>query len=563
VHTTEQVKVGNNKLMLVLRLDRKRELSRPLHHHVEDEQTISRAARSDDCTCFNVWSLGISIAIGGTFMSWNQGLSCGFGNFLLATSMVGLAYFSLIVCISEMLSALPFAGGAYGIARCTLGFYPGFLVGCCEAFELIISVSQAALACASMICNIFGIAESVASPLICILLYIFSAGIQIQGGILFWRAANTMAVASCIFLLVFLVTAFKHTSFDRYAVSTSPLFHCHVSGFLLNLPLSAWFYGGVETLAFTCDLATTSNPKTAVPRGSVVCISTLIAVSLSIALVASSLPPGLDFLQLQTFPLNTGFMYLGVSFQMASFFSFIPTFASLFGFMFAYGRLLFFLATSGLLPEYLSRRWKPRKTPAAAIIAGSLVSYGASLLIFFFPLLGNNIFNICILPAFVGYCAQCVGYINLKIRFAKLKRLYHSPLGVFGAIFALFVFLICIVSILGFQQDHQTALICNAVVLFLLSVYYFTVAQARQTFSAEEQKIYGTSRVIRSDLQAALHRRRARELRGHLSVRSPTSRSRPQLNSRSVHPNQMAESYPIQNRYKNQGQGRINAPYSP
>eukprot|EP01035_Chromulina_nebulosa_P017292 gene17292-22828_t len=36
-----------------------------------------------------------------------------------------------------MISALPFSGGAYGLARLLIGFYPGFMVGIFEAIEYI------------------------------------------------------------------------------------------------------------------------------------------------------------------------------------------------------------------------------------------------------------------------------------------------------------------------------------------------------------------------------------------------------------------------------------------
>jgi len=490
-------------------------------------------------------------------MAWNQGLSCGFGNFLLSMILTGSAYLFLILCVSEMVSALPFAGGAYGLPRCILGFYPGFLLGCCEACELIISVSQAALSCALMICDIFEITSRVSVPLICIFLYLVSSGVQIQGGILFWRVSNILAVASCIFLLLFLAMCSKHASFERNVVSDGPFFHCQLSGFLLNLPLATWFYGGVETLPYVCDLAKTSNPKISVPRGCIACISTLLVSSFSILFAAASLPPGVQFLQQQIFPLNSGFMDFGISFQTATLFSFLATFASMFGFMFSYGRLLYFLATSGLLPTFLSHKWKSHGTPAAAIITGSVVSYGASLLFFYFPVLGDNVFNICILPAFVGYCAQCVVYIHLRRKFSKLKRAFHSPFGIYGAVFALCAFTVCIVSVIGFQQDGQVALTCNAVVLSLLSVYYFMVAKERQTFSAEEQKIYGNARVIHKDLEAAAKRCRERNQR---PARRRSLGGRNLLRrSISVYPQSMSGSQKIRHSNRNEASFGTNA----
>ena len=100
---------------------------------------------------FEVWALGISIVIGGQYFSWNFGLVAGFGSYLIATLLISVAYICLCFCTSELTSALPFAGGAYGLARCTLGYYPGFVVGCCETIEYIAYVSVSVYALGGMI----------------------------------------------------------------------------------------------------------------------------------------------------------------------------------------------------------------------------------------------------------------------------------------------------------------------------------------------------------------------------------------------------------------------------
>ena len=62
----------------------------------------------------DLWALGITITIGGQFITWNEGLSAGFGSFLICTCLVGFAYCCMIICVAELSSALPFAGDHYG-----------------------------------------------------------------------------------------------------------------------------------------------------------------------------------------------------------------------------------------------------------------------------------------------------------------------------------------------------------------------------------------------------------------------------------------------------------------
>jgi amino acid transporter len=56
----------------------------------------------------------MALTIGGQFYAWNVGLKAGVGSFVIAMLLVGTAYLCLDLCIAEMSSAVPFAGGAYG-----------------------------------------------------------------------------------------------------------------------------------------------------------------------------------------------------------------------------------------------------------------------------------------------------------------------------------------------------------------------------------------------------------------------------------------------------------------
>ena len=58
----------------------------------------------------DLWALGLTTAIGGHYFAWNAGLAAGFGSFLIALFLVFSAYFTVVLCIAELSSALPFAG---------------------------------------------------------------------------------------------------------------------------------------------------------------------------------------------------------------------------------------------------------------------------------------------------------------------------------------------------------------------------------------------------------------------------------------------------------------------
>lgn len=71
--------------------------------------------KSDEVSSLNLTSvdmiaLGLTTAIGGHYFSWNAGLSIGFGGFLIVLFLIASAYYTLVLCIAELSSALPFAG---------------------------------------------------------------------------------------------------------------------------------------------------------------------------------------------------------------------------------------------------------------------------------------------------------------------------------------------------------------------------------------------------------------------------------------------------------------------
>ena len=144
---------------------------------------------------FNMWCLGIAIVIGGQYFSWNAALSAGFGSCIISTCFMGTGYLCLCCCNAELTSSMPFAGGAYGLARVSLGLQQGFLVGCCEAVEYIVYVSSAALTLGIMIQEASG-TDVQLIPVYCLIFYIISTTLNVVGGSLFWHINTFLALVS-------------------------------------------------------------------------------------------------------------------------------------------------------------------------------------------------------------------------------------------------------------------------------------------------------------------------------------------------------------------------------
>lgn len=76
-------------------------------------------------TSYDMWALGLTTAIGGHYFAWNAGLKIGFGGFLIALGLISTAFVSLVLCIAELSSALPFAGNKI---TSTVQFMPNLCV---------------------------------------------------------------------------------------------------------------------------------------------------------------------------------------------------------------------------------------------------------------------------------------------------------------------------------------------------------------------------------------------------------------------------------------------------
>ena len=206
---------------------------------------------------FDLWALGITVVIGGQYFSWNAGLAAGFGSYLISTLLVGSSYVCLCFCNAEITSALPFAGGAYGIARVSLGLYPGFMIGCLEAIEYILYVSSSVIVLTTLICDITQTSLNLI-PVYSLVFFLVAVTIQIQGGLVFWRCNAFLGLVSIAILLMYNLGSLPWVNIANVSSPTTTggenytYFIGGFSGFLAVTPLAAWWYVGVESLNLSC-----------------------------------------------------------------------------------------------------------------------------------------------------------------------------------------------------------------------------------------------------------------------------------------------------------------------
>lgn len=78
---------------------------------VKGEQLESNSLTSTlDLNWIDMWALGVTISVAGTYFAWNVGLTAGFGTFIIDRFLVSMAYVCMILSVAELSSGLPFAG---------------------------------------------------------------------------------------------------------------------------------------------------------------------------------------------------------------------------------------------------------------------------------------------------------------------------------------------------------------------------------------------------------------------------------------------------------------------
>ncbi|RHY66204.1 hypothetical protein DYB34_007030, partial [Aphanomyces astaci] len=404
----------------------------------------------------DVWAVGITIVIGGQYYSWNGGLAAGTVSYGAAVVLMGLAYLSLALSMAEMTSMLPFAGGAYGLARCTLGFYVGFLVGICEAMEYISYVSCSMLQLGHMV-SIYHPLSQHGLYVMWVLAYIVAASLVTIGGKVFWHWSKCVAVASIVCIVVFCGLSLQYADVSHFAGGDFLVMGGFAS-FIEVFPLASWLYSGVESLNMLSN--DVINPKGIIPKGQVACVLTLLITSWAVFLVTVSLPPGMPFVAHELAPLSHGYaLALNITLASATVMSIPATFATTQGLMMAFTNVISALATSKLLPPKLGARSATFNTPVYATLLGSTLSLGLCIADNVVGGMDAIMFNVSMLFMFAAYTSQCLGYIFLKLRHNDRPRAFRSPVGIPGAVFAICVWIVSIVSITGFQHDNYISVV--------------------------------------------------------------------------------------------------------
>ncbi len=398
-------------------------------------------------------------------------------------------------------------GGAYGVARVTLGIFPGFLVAVCDSFKSIIYASAAAYSIGEMVWRANDGSTLIEAHRVYQFahwagFYLFCLAIHLYGRCFFWRVNLALAAMSVVILCIYIFGSIRFVEFEKNASypgeeGIGRWFHGGMYEFMSVLPLGTRFFQGIQSINLACGHI--KSPKTEVPKGYIWSMNLLMITSFAVFFLATAVKPGLLIFIRRLRPLSNGFkQILGVPHYRAAIVSIPPTIMSGFGFMYRYGQQLSAMGKSGMLNPVFGYELASRNSPYVSLLVGSALGYGLCIVQWYYPDMQHQLYSLSILGATTTFLSIFASFVVFRRSFPTIQREYVSPLGFGGAVYGFLVFLLCFISVCGFQEDFL-ALIMYGAILVVASVYYYFVVQKRQVFSEEEKTVMFRAYVVKGN----------------------------------------------------------------
>lgn len=444
------------------------------------------------------------------------GLVGGFYSFFIAVIMVISGYFTLIFCLAELTSIVCFSGGCYGYVRCANGPFFGYLTACCEIlannFMTIISVYSVgtSITTATSISRYY-------EPLWFFLTYLAVFLIHFQGGRRFWSMNGYCAIIGMLTVALFII---KALALNQY-IYTEPFIGnrhvgLHSDNFMTMFYYPTWCLIGTETA--TIAGAGITNGSEVIPWALIYCVSTIAAFTFTTMMLSiASYQGNWDDFSNVAFPVD--FMDQIVSNQdiknmLNALLIIPPNFSSAVGFMFPSKHLLFSLSASGVLPAFFKQKWGPQQVELNSLLTATVTQY-LVLMIGWSLSLNPPFFFICMLGGSFLYVSVHISYITFYFQFDSMKRGFHSPVGIFGAIYGIGCFSLVFLSLLIFQGPIHPPLFIGF--LIVASIYYFQVAQHTQFFSKEEQDKFMKAYIVNANKMRRKKKSKAKGLPSYMA----------------------------------------------
>jgi amino acid transporter len=164
---------------------------------------------------YQILSLALCSVLSNSICKFGNGLQAGLGYQIIFNVIAVLACGVYYCCVSELTSTFPFPGGSFGFARCTVGFYPGFLVGCLEFFYYATSVGVTASAIALALVDSHP--EWELRPVVVVLVVILIQFFLCMSKKVVFNLVAILALYGILVNLVFILGSWTYVDFNSWA----------------------------------------------------------------------------------------------------------------------------------------------------------------------------------------------------------------------------------------------------------------------------------------------------------------------------------------------------------
>lgn len=434
--------------------------------------------------------------ITGVYSVWNLSGFVGFGNLMILFLLVSIMYLMLISSLAETASSVPIAGGAYGLARFSLGFYPGFLVAGFEVMEYIINVGTCVATFGFQFEAIYPESDQKSTNYYnSIFFYVASYAIYaLFPGKPYFVFVTMLAITCILLLFIYIFGSLPFMNWEENVTNQSELLGVPAWDTVLAMvPPTAVFFG-IETIQM---FETTNNPRQTIPRAFWITFVFIFTLAIITIPIVYAVPPGQAGLGEADSPMVYGFglIFKNVHPESITWLVMPTFFGSSFGLMFTYEEVINSMANSKLIPQIFAQR---NRFGARYVAQGSgaIISCVMCILCTLDDWWPEFLYSLMVVFACFAYFVQLYGYILLRVSYfseldniEEYKRRVHSPFGIPGALLGMALIVILGVSTVC-AGDMLWPIIGTTVVYFLiLTLFYFGYARKRETFSKNEMDI--------------------------------------------------------------------------
>ena len=410
----------------------------------------------------------------------------GFYGTIVGVVFIGVLHILLALCIAEMASVIPFAGGSFGYVRCTLGPFWGYLVGASELIQNFF------FGCALV--REFGRNAEIAfdathdvnvRPKTYAAFYIALLLAHCVGGSFYWRSVNLFGLLTIGVIMMFLIESFHDYDLKRYGFYQSDGFDADHVIFLRRLHYLIPPFMGMQILPLTSERVIEVRKN--MPIALMVCTCVSAVVLLLVTIAAAGVKPGVSSALFKTrcSMCFTMVNNMDMTVEQGNLLSLFVIMGSTLGYFYSCGHQMHAMAMSGLLPQFLRHTFGPNRQPVTCFVISAVLQCAACVWLYYDFKQFSTTRMTCISVSFV-YLAMFASYMVFATRFGNMQREFTSPLGMYGAVVGIVLALGLWIGTMFFQENYD-AMSIYLVFIGINVVWYFGYVQFHQFFSEEEQ----------------------------------------------------------------------------